>query len=83
LVVRISSAPKGDPWAAAVSVNFGEGHPMWLRRTSRVGLASGPSVGYSMASRMAASSPSTSLAISPRLRTFHPYASKRSGTLSL
>jgi hypothetical protein len=24
-----------------VSVNFGEGHPMWLRRTSRVGLASG------------------------------------------
>ena len=45
---------------------------MWLRRTSRVGLASGPSVGYSMASRMAASRPSTSLAISPEVAHIPP-----------
>ena len=83
MVTRISSAPNGVPCASLVSVNFGDGHPMWLRRTSRVGLAPGPSVGDSIASRIAASRPSTSLAISPRLRTFHPYASKRSGTLSL
>ena len=79
----ISSAPNGEPWAAAVSVSLGDGQPMWLRSTRSVGLASGPSAGTSMASRMAASSASTSLAISPRFRTCQPYASKRSGTLSL
>ena len=71
-MTSISSAPNGLPWAAAVSVSFGEGQPMWLRRTRRVGLASGVSAGSSSASRMAASSASTSLAISPRLRTFQP-----------
>ena len=71
-MTSISSAPNGEPCAAAVSVSFGEGHPMWLRSTRRVGLASGVSAGSSSTSRMAASSASTSLAISPRLRTRQP-----------
>ena len=45
LVARISSSPKGSPCAAAVSVRWGDGQPMWLRSTRRVGCASGPSAG--------------------------------------
>ena len=40
LVSRISSSPRGLPWAAAVSVLCGEGQPMWLRNRIIDGLSS-------------------------------------------
>ena len=72
LVTLISSAPKGFPWATAVSVNFGDGHQCdCATPTTWVGHRARQPVG-SCVTRIAASRPSTSLAISPRLTTFQP-----------
>ncbi len=60
----ISSGGNGSPWALAVSVNSGDGQPMWLRSMMSEGRSSS-----AMPRRMAASSSSTSLAASPMSST--------------
>ena len=55
-----SSAPSALPCACAVSVYFGDGYPMWLRRITRLGRSAS-----AMPSRMPASIASRSLATSP------------------
>ena len=75
LIARTSSAslPIASPCAAAVSVYFGDGNPMWLRSTMTLGRSAS-----AMPSRIARSSASRSLAISPASMTCQPYALKRS-----